>query len=124
MQEEKKYVIGAVIVAVIVVAIGIFSCLNKSGDNTRQGFYEGELSLEKMSQISLCPLTSDKNAFAKCLTDKGWVMYGAAWCSHCKTQKELFGSSFQYIKYVECPDNTQLCLDKGVNGFPTWIIEK
>ena len=60
--------------------------------------------------------------FAKCLTSKGAIMYGAAWCENCKIQKGLFGSSFQYIKYVECPENAKLCLDKGIEGYPTWIF--
>lgn len=61
------------------------------------------------------------DAFAQCLADKNITMYGAAWCSHCQNQKKLFGDSFKYVKYVECPDNTQLCISKGVNGYPTWI---
>jgi hypothetical protein len=60
--------------------------------------------------------------FAKCLTDNGAVMYGAEWCSHCKEQKAVFGDSFKYINYVECPENTKLCIEKGVEGYPTWII--
>jgi len=60
--------------------------------------------------------------FAKCLTEKGSVMYGAVWCSHCKAEKDRFGSSFQYVNYVECPDNTKLCTDEGIGGFPTWKI--
>jgi hypothetical protein len=60
--------------------------------------------------------------FAKCLTSKGAIMYGAVWCENCKIQKDLFGSSFQYIKYVECPENAKLCLDKGIEGYPTWIF--
>lgn len=62
------------------------------------------------------------DSFAKCLTEKGATMYGAEWCSHCKNQKELFGASFKYVNYVECPQNPQLCKDKGVQGYPTWII--
>lgn len=60
--------------------------------------------------------------FAMCLADKDVTMYGAVWCSHCQSQKKEFGSSFQYIKYVECPDNIKICLDKGVVGYPTWIF--
>ncbi len=62
------------------------------------------------------------DVFAQCLTDKGAVMYGAAWCTHCKEQKEILGDSFKYIKYVECPDNTKICLDKGIEGYPTWLF--
>jgi len=60
--------------------------------------------------------------FAKCLTDKGATMYGAEWCGHCKDQKEMFGESFNYVNYVECPDNPDVCLNVGVSGYPTWII--
>ena len=67
---------------------------------------------------------SGKNydVFAQCLTDKGAVMYGAAWCAHCKEQKATLGDSFKYIKYVECPDNAKLCTDKGIEGYPTWLF--
>jgi hypothetical protein len=124
--QEKKQIISIVIVALVVVAIiGVVAYFGKGkGGSVRPGFYEGQMSLEKISELSLCPLTTDKDVFAKCLTEKGWTMYGAEWCAHCKDQKELFGASFQYIKYVECPDNVQLCIDKGINGYPTWIVEK
>jgi len=61
--------------------------------------------------------------FAKCLTEKGVTMYGAEWCSHCKNQKKMFGSSFQYVNYVECPKNPNLCNSKGIQGYPTWEID-
>jgi glutaredoxin len=60
--------------------------------------------------------------FAKCLTNKGATMYGAVWCGHCKEQKDMFGESFKYVSYVECPDNQVLCEQMGVTGYPTWII--
>ena len=62
------------------------------------------------------------DAFAECLAAKGATMYGAAWCPHCQEQKAVFGTSFKYINYVECPDNTQLCIDKGIQGYPTWLM--
>ena len=63
--------------------------------------------------------------FAKCLTESGAKMYGAFWCSHCKDQKESFGSSWEKINYVECslPDGqsqTQICIQEGITGYPTW----
>jgi glutaredoxin len=66
--------------------------------------------------------TSTYDAFAQCLTSKDTTMYGASWCPHCQEQKKAFGTAVQYIKYVECPDNTQLCIDKGIQGYPTWLI--
>lgn len=65
--------------------------------------------------------TGDLDSFAKCLAEKGVTMYGAAWCPHCQAQKKLFGKSFDYVPYIECPNTPKLCLDKGVNGYPTWI---
>lgn len=61
------------------------------------------------------------DAFAQCLADKGLTMYGAYWCPHCQAQKKLFGASFAKVKYVECTTNEKLCIDKGVQGYPTWI---
>ena len=124
--QDKKQTVWIIIVAVIVViVIGVLAYFGRGTKvSGREGFYEGEMSLEQISGLSSCPLTADKDTFAKCLTEKGWVMYGAEWCVHCKAQKERFGESFQYIKYVECPDNIKLCLNKGVNGYPTWIVEK
>ena len=59
--------------------------------------------------------------FAKCLAGKQLTMYGAAWCSHCQAEKKRFGNSFKYVPYMECPDNPRLCIEKGVEGYPTWI---
>ena len=64
----------------------------------------------------------EKIEFAKCLTQNDAIMYGASWCSHCQNQKELFGDAFQYVNYVECTEDTVLCDDAGVKGYPTWIV--
>ncbi len=63
--------------------------------------------------------------FAKCVTAKKAKMYGLFWCPHCADQKELFGSAFQYINYVECGvpgsrQETDECKAAGVKHFPTW----
>jgi len=39
----------------------------------------------------------------------------------------MFGSSWQYLNYVECDPNgdnanPELCQEKGIEGYPTWII--
>lgn len=61
------------------------------------------------------------DVFSQCLRDKGITMYGAEWCSHCQAQKQLFGKSFRYISYVECPQDPQHCLAVGIEAYPTWI---
>lgn len=63
--------------------------------------------------------------FAKCLTQNNLIFYGAFWCQHCQNQKQMFGSSAQYINYIECstPDGsgqTQACTDAGIKAYPTW----
>lgn len=75
-------------------------------------------------------VTADyKEKLAKFLTEKGMVLYGAYWCSHCKQQKELFGNAAQYIDYVECESsgdhaNPDECIAKGIQGYPTWIYQE
>jgi len=61
-------------------------------------------------------------AFARCLTDKGAVMYGAYWCSHCQNEKKAFGKSFEFINYVECTEKPDLCTAASIAGYPTWIF--
>ncbi|MDO8443515.1 MAG: hypothetical protein Q7S78_00795 [Candidatus Azambacteria bacterium] len=68
------------------------------------------------------PASGKYDDFAKCLASKNITMYGAAWCSHCQNEKKAFEGSFQYVPYVECPDEPKLCLDKGVTAYPTWIF--
>ena len=62
------------------------------------------------------------DSFARCLTEKNIVMYGADWCPHCQNEKKAFGEAFQFISYVECPQDPKKCLDAGINGYPTWIF--
>ncbi len=63
--------------------------------------------------------------FARCLTEKGIVMYGAYWCPHCSQQKKMFGKSWEYISYIECSlpggqGTTRICEDAGIDSYPTW----
>jgi thiol-disulfide isomerase/thioredoxin len=80
----------------------------------------GIFMLPKVSGKSNNSKYKNLDEFAQCLKEKGVVMYGAYWCSHCKAEKELFGSSFKYMNYVECTENTKLCTDEGVKVYPTW----
>lgn len=62
------------------------------------------------------------DSFAKCLTERGMVMYGAYWCPHCQNEKKAFGDSWQYVNYVECTQEPQKCLEQKIDGYPTWIF--
>src|SRR5208282_1032270 len=71
--------------------------------------------------------TSRLDAFAKCLTAKQAKMYGAFWCPHCEEQREKFGSSVDYIPYIECGIKgskgiAAVCTEAGIKQFPTWVF--
>ncbi len=71
---------------------------------------------------------SPTDQLAQCMTDKGAVMYGVFWCDHCRMQKEIFGDSFKYVKYVECVTQDKPrelipeCKAQGISHTPTWIF--
>ena len=100
--KTKFYIIFVVIVVLLVGGLGIF-----------------------MSKKVVAP--SKLDGFAQCITSSGAEFYGAYWCSHCKEQKDDFGSSAQYLPYIECSntDNTQkqVCIDKKIEGYPTWTFK-
>lgn len=66
--------------------------------------------------------TPEIEALARCLREKGIVMYGADWCPHCQNEKLAFGDSFRFVPYVECPQDPNRCLAAGIKGYPTWIF--
>ena len=55
---------------------------------------------------------------AKCLTANGVTMYGSVTCPHCQAQKAAFGTSFQYVTYVECTKDFERC--SKLKGVPVW----
>ena len=89
---KSKYYIIAAVIGVIILATAVYSIysINKPGP------YDD---------------------FAKCLSDKGAVMYGAmSWCHFTQGQRAMFGKSFKYINYHEF---TEL---PGIKKTPTWVI--
>ena len=72
--------------------------------------------------------TNESIAFAKYLKHKGVVKYSAYWCPNCLNQSELFGKqAYKELNVVECArdgknSQTQLCIDKKIQGFPSWEI--
>lgn len=99
MEIKSKFIIFIVLVVIIVGGLGLYA-------NSQPGKLDD---------------------FAQCLENKGAKFYGAFWCAHCQDQKKAFGSSKQYIPYIECstPDGTkqeQVCKDAGIEGYPTWTF--
>ncbi|MBI2208643.1 hypothetical protein HYU50_04040 [Candidatus Woesearchaeota archaeon] len=54
--------------------------------------------------------------FAKCLTEKGAVMYGASFCKYTSAQKGMLGNSMKYINYMDFTE------DPNIKVTPTWLI--
>ena len=104
-KSNTKIIIGVfVIISIIIIAVMILF----SGSNSS--------SQESIDQ------------FAKCITENNGVMYGAFWCPHCARTKKRFGSSFKYIKYIECDprgenEQSELCLQKEIDSYDTWEFE-
>ena len=61
--------------------------------------------------------------FAKCLTEKGAVIYGNDYCQYTNKQLGMFGKSSKYLNYVKCSENKKLCDDKKIDTTPTWEIK-
>lgn len=99
-KSSSGYLYGAA--AIVVVGLIVFAVNNSAGQSA----------------------ASPYDGFAQCLTDAGVTMYGAWWCPHCENQKNLFGSAFDSVDYVECSTAArtmnQTCQDAGIQGYPTW----
>lgn len=69
-------------------------------------------------------------AFAQCLTERGFIMYGSVTCSFCARQRALFEEKVfeKYAIEIECdPRNpgaeVERCIAKSIERTPTWIQE-
>jgi len=72
--------------------------------------------------VNFGPNGSELDEFAKCLAEKQITMYGTKSCAFCQREKNNFSSSFRFVSYIECSENTQLCLDQKINVVPTWVF--
>lgn len=92
----KKYFIGLAILLILIFgALSIKSYMNKPGNY---------------------------DEFAKCLTEKGAIIYGNDFCQYTMKQINYFGNSKKFLNYIKCIDNKELCDSKGVKVTPTWEI--
>src|SRR3989344_1266460 len=71
----------------------------------------------------------DYTPFVQGLNEKGVVYYKSYTCSNCKKQEQMIGSAYKKLNSVEChpkgPNgNPQLCLERGIEHTPTFLIEK
>jgi len=59
------------------------------------------------------------------LTEAGFKVYTAWWCSGCKFQKQVFGDDWDNINNIECSEPSvrsqkEICKEAGIKAYPTW----
>ncbi len=129
---HDKYIIGGVVMVLVIVGlvvVWISTAVPKTPAGNLVTSVDGNVASSTLAtatttSLNLNPVPGDSKevTLAKCLAKQKITMYGAAWCTHCQDQKKAFGQeAFQYIPYIECPANVQLCISKQVSGYPTWL---
>ena len=124
----KKIIIGSLVV--IALAIALIINFGQGVVATDDPIVEEEIIVveeEVIVEEEIVEELSPVEIFAKCIDNSGAHLYGAIWCGHCKSQKELFGAAARFLPYVECStaDNLgqlQVCKDAGITSYPTWIF--
>jgi hypothetical protein len=64
----------------------------------------------------------EKTKLAQCLDGKETEFYGAEYCAECEKQKDLFGTSFKAINYINCGKAGELC--PNIKSVPAWYVNK
>ena len=60
---------------------------------------------------------------AKCIGENS-ELYIQLGCHACETQEEMFGNNYQYLNTIDCFFERELCIEKGIEATPTWIINE
>lgn len=66
--------------------------------------------------------TDRREALARCLTERGAIIYSTPWCGACRRQKELFGSYAELLNQVDCTQERQRCQEARIRAVPTWVF--
>jgi len=103
MNKQTKFIIFAVLIIIVVGIAGFFLSRNNIGNGNKL------------------------DSFAQCISNSGAKFYGTFWCPHCQNQKKEFGSSKQYLPYIECSspngqDQLPVCKEAGIESYPTWVF--
>jgi len=52
------------------------------------------------------------------------ILYASKTCAACRQQKNLFGEHYDLLTQVDCFKDSQICRDKLITAYPTWIINE
>ena len=123
------YASGVALIVTLVIGLPVFTAYQPEVIDGRlvisEGF--GDPAAPFGWPVSTTSGTSEVT-LAEHLTSQGANMYGAWWCPHCYSQKQLFGDEgAKIIPYVECatggvnPQEAE-CDAQGITSYPTWVI--
>jgi len=101
------------------------SFLFPEGINLEEGLDLGEPQAPPSQETPELPDVDPRElaSFVDCLAEEGFVIYGAEWCPHCTNLVNMFGGyEITGPIYVECPENEELCTEKGITGYPTILV--
>lgn len=128
MERKKMMIFIGALIIVVVAGLGIiFFASKKAGAPVATD----ESGSSENGQVAGTTTQHDAawiERLAKTLTEKGMVLYGAYWCTHCKDQKAEFGDALKYVDYVECDPsgpsaNVDECSANNIKSYPTWVYQ-
>jgi hypothetical protein len=110
---KKRIIILAVVISLALLA-GI--SWNYLGDRSS---LEGNITNPPVKPTDQARESIDQ--LAKCLTEKGIIMYGRDSCPHCQEQKKIFGGSFSLVNYIDCVETPGKC-PAEIKWIPAWVF--
>jgi hypothetical protein len=125
MQTISKVLITSI---VLLSAAGAVAATKESGSSPVVHPASTLLAAGKTGPAISTSSGASEISLAEHLRKSGATMYGAFWCPHCHTQKQLFGSAaWSKVSYIECGEggqgvNIPACNQAGIKAFPTWRI--
>jgi hypothetical protein len=63
-----------------------------------------------------------RESVARCLTERGVVLYSMNWCGACRQQLDLFGPYAELLTIVNCSVQGSQCRTAGIRSVPTWVF--
>ena len=84
------------------------------------GFYLITGAITKFTGYSIS--LDDKHDFKACLSEQDIVLYINSGDAY-KTLEDIETKEYlTYVRIMNCVNNNDFCLDKGIKSFPSWII--
>ena len=74
------------------------------------------------SACSLIKSGSPEAQLARCINDKGIILYGTTWGSNTSRQLQAFGDASKYLNFIDCQKNKNACSRANIKENPTWFF--